>query len=130
MATTTEQGWSEERAIRAERALERGAATQPIVLGAGCAITLDAARGSVLRVLMGEVWVTETGATGDHVLRPGMCLRASGAGPLVIEAWTDSRLALDAPAVVGACVAAPVLPALRRIADWIETGWRRAVGFL
>ncbi|WP_235839900.1 DUF2917 domain-containing protein [Derxia lacustris] len=70
------------------------AGDEALALDAGSAVTLALARGDLLCVRGGRVWITETGVTGDHVLDAGMCLRASGAGPLVIEAWSDARLAL------------------------------------
>ncbi|WP_028310650.1 DUF2917 domain-containing protein [Derxia gummosa] len=117
-----------------------------LALDAGSAVTLEAARGSVLCVRRGRVWITETGsASGDHVLDAGMCLRASGAGPFVVEAWSDARVELLAhpvaaaaefPAVGGAVPAGGLqrlldavapLALLRRLGDRAGARWRRTV---
>lgn len=59
--------------------------SQPQTLHTGQALTLPAAPGQVLRVLAGRLWLTQTGAPGDHFLSAGEH-RALGRGRAVVEA--------------------------------------------
>lgn len=59
---------------------------KPLLLHTNCPQALTAAAGSELRALAGMVWITETGAAGDVILRAGESHRIAGRGCVVIEA--------------------------------------------
>ena len=58
-------------------------------LPAGAAHTLHCVAGTVLTVVAGRLWITQSGALEDHFLTPGQSLQV-GHGRLVIEADTQS----------------------------------------
>jgi hypothetical protein len=50
------------------------------------------AEGKILRVLAGAVWLTETPARGDRILREGDDFRLEGRYPYVFEALSDASM--------------------------------------
>ena len=56
-------------------------------------ITLEAARGEVLRCVEGALWLTTRDLPGDHILEAGACFTVPGQAPLVIEALRPARIA-------------------------------------
>ena len=56
-------------------------------------LTADSGVGEI-EVLRGTIWVTETPATGDAVLRAGARFRCGGRWPAILQATTDARVVL------------------------------------
>ena len=99
-------------------------------LAPGTTVPLDAARGYVIRVKMGMVWITEEHGTGDHVLRGCGEYRVQHSGRVVVEAMSLARIAIEAPtpvalvsarAVVG--LAARVRRAAQRLVGQFGPSW-------
>ncbi len=61
-------------------------------------VPLEAARGAVIRVALGMVWITEEFETGDHVLRVGESYQVKQGGRVVVEAMSLARVCVESPA--------------------------------
>ncbi len=80
------------------------------------ALPLQARRSGWLVVEAGQVWITRSGDTADHVLAAGQAMHLSGGQQLVAEPWRSGqvarlRWAVAAPAdgLAGPALQAPVL---------------------
>lgn len=82
-------------------------------------VPLDAAKGYVVRVKLGMVWITEEHGTGDHILRAGEVYRVQHGGRVVIEAFSLARVGIEAPAPVA-------LQTARQVHAWGQRAWRAA----
>lgn len=98
-------------------------------------VDLDDARGTVIRVARGRVWLTQYGDIVDHVLGAGDAWAVERNGRTIVQAQESTLIDVSGPAAARpiAPVASPVEPA--RAADWIArvaNGWlgRRFVPYL
>lgn len=69
--------------------------TLPLRLAQGATIRLEAARGVVVRVRSGRLWLTEQGMPEDLFLGPGEAVRLRGNGRAVVQADESSCFELD-----------------------------------
>ena len=60
-------------------------------------LKLEQGRGTVVRVVHGNVWLPQHNDTADYVMRAGDGMVLSGAGTTLIHACEDSSLQLVAP---------------------------------
>lgn len=60
-------------------------------------LTLDAARGALVRCLDGLVWITQDGDRADHVVGAGDSFRVDRDGTVVVQATRPARLAIESP---------------------------------
>lgn len=97
-------------------------------------VDLDDARGTVIRVARGRVWLTQHGDLVDHVLRAGDAWAVERNGRTIVQAQESTLIDLSGPGADRAIVpvAAAVEPA--RVSDWIAkvaNGWlgRRPVPY-
>jgi hypothetical protein len=72
------------------------ASTALLVLAQGATITLPDARGAVIRVLAGELWITQDGDPEDHFAGAAESFRVSRSGATVVQALHDARLVVEA----------------------------------
>ena len=63
----------------------------------GSMLKLEQGRGTAIRVVDGNVWVTQHNDTTDYVMRAGESMVLSGAGTTLIRACEDSSLRFVAP---------------------------------
>ena len=63
-------------------------------------VPLEAARGVVIRVALGMVWITEEHETGDHVLHVGESYQVKQGGRVVVEAMSMARVIVESPTPV------------------------------
>lgn len=63
----------------------------------GSTLKLEQGRGTVVRVVIGTVWLTQHHDTADYVMGAGESMVLSGAGTTLIHACKDSLLHLVAP---------------------------------
>ena len=69
---------------------------QPLLtLETGQVVTLDDAAGTRICTRSGTVWVTEEGATKDHIVEPGACIVVTRAGRTLLQALAPSMVALQ-----------------------------------
>lgn len=87
------------------------ATTALLALGRGTALTLDGARGALVRVLAGRLWITQARDCADYFVEAGASMRIERDGATVVEALRDARFVVESP-VAGALEAWP-LPAAR-----------------
>ena len=79
--------------MSAHEYLVRGA----IALDKGALVLIDEARGMLIYVWQGEVWVTQEGERRDRVLSAGEWLRVERGGRTVVSALGASAIALTSP---------------------------------
>ena len=60
-------------------------------------LTLDAARGALVRCLEGLVWITQDGDRADHVVGAGDWFRVDRDGAVVVQATRPARVAIESP---------------------------------
>jgi len=60
-------------------------------------LTLDAARGALVRCLEGLVWITQDGDRADHVVAAGDAFRVDRDGAVVVQATRPARIAIESP---------------------------------
>ena len=65
-------------------------------------LVLDAARGTQVRVIVGDVWVTQEGELDDSFLSDGESMTLGTPRRTVIESFGLTRLAIHAPVAVPA----------------------------
>ena len=82
-------------------------------------VDLDDARGTVVRVTRGRVWLTQHGDAVDHVLDAGDAWAVERNGRTIVQAQTPALIDLTGPGAAGAIVplATAVEPA--RASGWI-----------
>ncbi len=83
-------------------------------------VDLDDARGTVIRVARGRIWLTQYGDPVDHVLGAGDVWAVERNGRTIVQAQESTLIDVSGPAAARPIVpvAAPIEPA--RAADWIE----------
>jgi hypothetical protein len=69
-----------------------------LLAGRHALLVLKRARDAVLTVRWGRVWFTVERDPGDYVLSAGERMRIASDRPVVLEAWSKSRLELEVPA--------------------------------
>lgn len=69
--------------------------TALLALARGRTLVLDDAAGTVVRVLRGDVWITQDRDAADHVLEPGGTFRLDRPGLTVIQAMSPARVCLE-----------------------------------
>jgi hypothetical protein len=72
------------------------ATTALLALRRGDALTLDDSRGALVRVLSGELWITQAGDPNDHIAAVGEPFRISRGGATVVQALGESRFVVEA----------------------------------
>ncbi len=82
-------------------------------------VDLDDARGTVIRVARGRVWLTQHGDLADHVLDAGDAWAIERNGRTIVQAQESTLVDLSGPGAATAILplASPV-PA-RTFSDWI-----------
>jgi Protein of unknown function (DUF2917) len=60
-------------------------------------LTLDAARGALVRCLEGVVWITQDSDRADHVVGAGGAFRVDRDGAVVVQATRAARVAIESP---------------------------------
>jgi Protein of unknown function (DUF2917) len=61
-------------------------------------LTLEAARGALVRCLEGLVWITQDGDCADHIVAAGDSFRVDRDGSVIVQATTrPARLAIESP---------------------------------
>ena len=60
-------------------------------------LTLDDARGVLVRCLEGALWITQHDDQADHVIAAGEVFRVDREGPVVVQAVRAARLAIESP---------------------------------
>jgi hypothetical protein len=60
-------------------------------------LTLDDARGALVRCLEGALWITQHDDQADHVIAAGEVFRVDREGPVVVQATRAARLAIESP---------------------------------
>jgi len=60
-------------------------------------LTLDAARGALVRCLDGLVWITQDGDRADHIVAAGDSFRVDRDGPVIVQATRPARVAIESP---------------------------------
>jgi hypothetical protein len=63
----------------------------------GSMLKLEGGRRTVVRVVEGNVWLTQHNDTADYVMRAGESLVLNGAGTTLVHACADSSLRFFAP---------------------------------
>jgi hypothetical protein len=72
------------------------ATTALLALRRGSALTLDHARGALVRVLAGRLWITQERDREDHFVEAGTSFRIDRNGSTVVEAFRDARFVVEA----------------------------------
>jgi hypothetical protein len=73
------------------------ATTALLALRRGSALTLDDARGALVRVLAGRLWITQERDREDHLVDAGASFRVARNGATVVEAARgDARFVIEA----------------------------------
>ena len=73
------------------------ATTALLALTRGDTLTLDDSRGALVRVLAGELWITQDGDPNDHFAAAGAPFRISRGGATVVQALDEARFVVEAP---------------------------------
>jgi hypothetical protein len=60
-------------------------------------LTLEAARGALVRCLEGLVWITQDGDRADHVVSAGDSFRVDRDGSVIVQATRAARVAIESP---------------------------------
>ena len=88
-------------------------------LATGQLAKLDDARGTVVRVSRGRVWLTQHGDFADHVLDTGDAWAVERDGRTVVAAQADSLVDLSGPGAANAFVAGDEPTRRDRLANWL-----------
>lgn len=73
------------------------AATTRLALTRADTLTLDDARGALVRCLEGDLWITQRGDPTDHVVAAGETFRVDRDGPVVLQAVRAARVTIESP---------------------------------
>ena len=65
-------------------------------LGAQEGFALDHAAAAAIRVIKGNVWITQDGMAADHVVGAGQSFKVDGNAGLWLSALSPARLSIDA----------------------------------
>ena len=60
-------------------------------------LTLEAARGALVRCLEGLVWITQDGDRADHIVAAGDSFRVDRDGSVIVQATRPARVAIESP---------------------------------
>jgi len=60
-------------------------------------VTLDGARGALVRCLEGGLWITQDGDGNDHVVAAGGSFRVDRDGVVVMQATRAAQLVIESP---------------------------------
>jgi len=60
-------------------------------------LTLDSARGALVRCLEGGLWITQHGDRNDHVIAAGGAFLVDRDGAVVLQAIRPTRLVIESP---------------------------------
>jgi hypothetical protein len=60
-------------------------------------LTLEAARGALVRCLEGLVWITQDGDRADHIVAAGDSFRVDRDGSVIVQATRPARVAIEQP---------------------------------
>ena len=60
-------------------------------------LTLEAARGALVRCLEGLVWITQDGDRADHIVAAGDSFRVDRDGAVILQATRPARVAIESP---------------------------------
>ena len=60
-------------------------------------LTLEAARGALVRCLEGLVWITQDGDRADHIVSAGDTFRVDRDGSVIVQATRPARVAIESP---------------------------------
>jgi hypothetical protein len=60
-------------------------------------LTLENARGALVRCLEGALWITQHDDRADHVIAAGQAFRVDREGPVVVQATRAASLAIESP---------------------------------
>ena len=80
------------------------------------ALTIEARRGTEARVLVGEVWITQTGDSSDYVVPAGSRFCSGHDGRIVVSA-------LRIPSRVSVSWCAPQAGEFARSGVWLDYSW-------
>jgi hypothetical protein len=72
------------------------ATTALLALARGATLTLDDARGALVRCLNGRLWITQERDRKDYFVEAGSTFRIDREGPTVVEAARDARFVVEA----------------------------------
>jgi hypothetical protein len=73
------------------------AATAHLALPRWNTVTLDDARGVLVRCLEGGLWITQDGDRNDHVIDAGGSFRVDRDGVVVMQATRAAQLVIESP---------------------------------
>ena len=68
----------------------------PIAMARGGLLRIDDPAGLLVHVAGGELWLTQAGSAGDHMLRAGQWFRVRHDGAVVLQAFRPSRVRIYA----------------------------------
>jgi Protein of unknown function (DUF2917) len=68
-----------------------------LALGRRDTLTLEAARGALVRCLEGLVWITQDGDRADHIVAAGDSFRVDRDGSVIVQATRPARVAIESP---------------------------------
>ncbi len=71
--------------------------TARLLLPRADTLTLDDARGTLVRCLEGALWITQHDDLDDHVIAAGEAFRVDREGTVVVQATRPARLAIESP---------------------------------
>jgi hypothetical protein len=74
------------------------ASTALLAIARGGTVTLDGARGALVRCLKGRLWITQAQDHADYFVDAGATFRVERDGPTVVEATRDARFVVEAAA--------------------------------
>ena len=60
-------------------------------------LTLEAARGALVRCLEGLVWITQDGDRADYIVAAGDSFRVDRDGSVIVQATRPARVAIESP---------------------------------
>jgi hypothetical protein len=72
--------------------------TALLAMARGATLTLEDARGALVRCLNGRLWITQEHDRRDYFVDAGGTFRVDREGPTVVEAARDSRFVVEAAA--------------------------------
>ncbi|MBK6803508.1 MAG: DUF2917 domain-containing protein [Betaproteobacteria bacterium] len=91
-----------------------------LTLAPGDSINLDDARGTIVRVGRGRLWITQYGDPVDHVLAAGDTWAVERDGRTVVQAQSDTLVDLTGPGASRPLLAIARNRTLLRIAAWLR----------
>lgn len=83
-------------------------------------VDLDDARGTVIRVARGRVWLTQYGDPVDHVLDAGDSWAVERNGRTIVQAQESTLIDVSGPAAERAIVPVATAVEAAHASDWID----------